>query len=67
MFIFYLFIFICGLSAKVTCAILAYKKGLFTEINTLPSQKNEKTSLSSTFLIRVRCQGYGCKSGIVIF
>ena len=35
-----------------------------TEINTF---KTEKTTVSSTFLIRFRFQGYLCKSGIDIF
>ena len=67
MFIFYLFIFICGLSAKVTCPILAYKTGLFTEINTIKSEKRKKTRLSSTFLIRVRCQGAVVNRALISF
>ena len=55
-----MFIFICGFSAKVTCAILEEtdrNKHCFSP---------KHYQLSSTFLIR-GFQGYRCKSGIAIF
>ena len=56
-------IFICGFSAKVTCAFLIYEKQWrlknLTEINIF---RVRKTTVSSTFLTGLRFQGYRCKS-----
>ena len=57
-----LLIFICGFSAKVIGAFLAYKK--LCKLNTFWDQKK---TLSSTFLFRLRFQRYYCESGIAIF
>ena len=63
---FKLFIFTCGFSAKVTCAFLVYKKQSRNsqKINTFLVRK---TTAYSTFEIRLRFQGYLCKSGNAIF
>ena len=42
-------------SAKVICAFIAFKK-----------RWKKNSTFSSTFLIRLRFQGYRCKSGIDI-
>jgi len=46
-----LVVFLVGFSAKMTCAFLV----------------NIKTTVYATLLIRLRFQGYCCKSGIVVF
>ena len=51
-----LFYFICGFSAKVTCALLIRN-----------TEEIIRKTTSSTFLIRLRFQGNHCKLGIAIF
>ena len=62
-----LFVFPCGFSAKMTCAFLAYQKGWRNYQNQTLFFRVRKTTLSSKFLIRLRFQGYSCKSGVSIF
>ena len=61
---FKLFIFVCGFSAKVTCAFLAETIEKLIEINTF---RVKKTMVSSTFLIRLRFQGFRGILGVGIF
>ena len=59
-----LLVFICGFSAKMKGAFLAFKK--HGEIHRNKNFSSQKKKLSSTFLIILRFQGYRCKSGIAI-
>ena len=63
--VFKIFIFICFFSAKVTCEFLANKKQR-RNYNKF-KHFSRKTTVFSTFLIRLSFQGYLCKSGIAIF
>ena len=59
-----LLIFICGFSAKATCAFLVDTKEKLTEINTFWARK---TTISSIVFIRLWFQVHRCESGIAIF
>ena len=64
---FKLFIFICGFSLKVTIANFLFIIEAMEKLTEIKTFRVRKTTVSSTFLIRLRFQGYCCQSGIAIF